>query len=195
MNPSELTQLNRRNLLLLAGALAAPGFAPAAEQFDPQTQDPWMDDPEKSFINYVRLMGDTSGRLSPQWWRGGYMGVFEDRNPELLFRLESCEMKRCLRVSDHEYEFQLRTFTMFLDPVSGEILHGKRWRNPVTGKEVLVEPNISGADNIVKLVDGEILGIAPARGTQMRAKLWWSASPVFWHPHSLAQQSSIIRII
>jgi hypothetical protein len=171
-----MTQLNRRKLLLLAGALATPGFASAAAQsFDPQTQDPWMDDPEKSFINYVRLKGDTSGRLSPKWWRGAYMGVFEDRHPELLFRLESCQMKRCLRVSAHEYEFQLRIFTMFLDPVSGEVLHGKTWRNPITGKDVVVEPNISGADKIVKLVDGEILDITPKRGLTLPVDLWWSA--------------------
>jgi len=116
MNPDQMTLLNRRNLLLLAGAVAGPGLAPAAAEFDSETQDPWMDDPKKSFVNYVRLMGDTSGRLSPQWWRGGYLGVFEDRHPELLFRLESCEMKRCIRRSAHEYEFQYRIFTMFLDP-------------------------------------------------------------------------------
>jgi len=188
MNLHEMTSLNRRNLLLLGGTLAVPSFAPAAAEFDPQTQDPWMEDPEKSFTNYVRLMGDTSGRLSPQWWRGAYIGVFEDRNPEPLFRLESCEMKRCLRVSPHEYEFQLRIFTMFRDPVSNEILHGKRWQNPITGKDVVVEPNISGADKIVKLKDDEILDIVPARNTEMRVNLWWSAQGPYMMAHSYRER-------
>ena len=183
-----MAQLNRRNMLLLAGALATPGFAPGAQQHDPQTQDPWMNDPEKSFTNYVRLMGDTSGRLSPQWWRGAYMGVFEDRNPELLFRLESCEMKRCLRRSADEYEFQLRIFTMFLDPVTGDVLHGKRWRNPITGKDVVVEPNISGADKIVKRVDDDILDIVPTRGTEMRVNVWWSAQGPYMMAHTYRER-------
>ena len=73
--------VNRRDLMLAgAGAVVIPGLALGAES-DPQSdRDPWMDDPQKCFVNYVRLMGDTSGRLSPQWWRGSYMGVFGDRN-------------------------------------------------------------------------------------------------------------------
>jgi len=183
MNFDQMTLLNRRNMLLLTGALAAPGLAPAAAEFDSQTQDPWMDDPEKCFINYVRLMGDTSGRLSPQWWRGGYMGVFEDRHPELLFRLESCEMKRCLRRSAHEYEFQYRIFTMFLDPTSGEILNGKRWRNPITGKDVVVEPNISDADHIVKLDHEAIVEIIPSRDVRVPTDVWWSAQGPYIMAH------------
>ena len=188
MNPMQPDKLNRRHLMLLAGALAAPGLAPAATEDPEQAQDPWMDDPEQAFINYVRLMGDTSGRLSPQWWRGGYTGVFEDRHPEVLFRLESCEMKRCLRRSAHEYEFQLRLFTMFLDPVTGEVLHGKRWRNPITGKDVVVEPNISGADKIIKLENGEIMDIVPARGTRMRVNLWWSAQGPYMMCHTYRER-------
>ena len=184
MESNQKTELNRRNLMALAGAMAAPGFAPAAETFDPQAKDLWMDDPQKSFINFVRLMGDTSGRLSPQWWRGGYIGVFEDRHPELLFRLESCEMKRCLRLTEHEYEFQISIFTMFLDAASGEILNGKRWRNPITGKDVVVEPNISGADNIIKLVDDKIVAVRPANGTQAALDLWWSAQGPYMMAHS-----------
>jgi hypothetical protein len=187
MNPIQTLPFNRRDMLLLAGTLAAPGFTTAAE-FDPQTQDPWMDDPQQSFTNYVRLMGDTSGRVSPQWWRGAYMGVFEDRHPELLFRLESCEMKRCLRVSAHEYEFQLRLFTMFRDPVSNEILNGKRWHNPITGKDVVVEPNISGADKIIRLVDDEIFDIVPAKGTEMRVNLWWSAQGPYMMAHTYRER-------
>ena len=142
-----------------------------------------MEDPKRSFINYVRLMGDTSGRVSPQWWRGGYLGIFEDRHPELLFRLESCEMKRCLRVSEHEYEFQYRIFTMFLDPVTGDVLNGKRWRNPITGKDVVVEPNISGADNIVKLEDDRIVEIVPARDIKVAADIWWSVQGPYMMAH------------
>ncbi len=183
MDASHVLTMSRRTLLMAgAGALAAPEFSPAAAA-DPATTDAWMRDPEQSFINYVRLMGDTSGRLSPQWWRGGYLGIFDDRNPELLFRLESCEMKRCLRLAKDTYEFQVRIFTMFLDPTSGDILHGKPWRNPITGREVVVEPNISGADHLVQLTDDGIMYRTPATGFQARVHLWWSAQGPYMMAH------------
>lgn len=97
-------------------------------------------------------------------------------------------MKRCLRRSAHEYEFQLRLFTMFLDPTSGEVLHGKRWRNPITDKDVVVEPNLSGADKIVKLVDDEILDITPDRNVTMPVNLWWSAQGPYMMCHSFRER-------
>ncbi len=175
MNPDRSISLNRRDLMLWAGAMAAPGMIAAERHADTGDRDPWMDDPERSYINYVRMMGDASGRLSPQWWRGGYMGIFGDKNPELLFRLESCEMKRCIRRSEFEYEFQIRLMTMFLDPVTGEILHGKRWRNPGTGEEVIVEPNISGADSFVRLRDDGVIETQRPEGDKLAAAIWWSA--------------------
>ena len=75
-----------------------------------------MLDPQKTFHNFLRSMGDLSGRISPQWWRGAYLAIYEDHQPELLFRLEGCEMKRIVDLGGGEYQFQYRIFTTFRDP-------------------------------------------------------------------------------
>ena len=177
------TSFNRRDMLLLAGAAVAPNFVAGAANTDAESHDSWMDDPEKCFINYARLMGDLSGKISPQWWRGSYMGVFEDRHPEVFFRLESCEMKRYIRRSENEYGLQYRVFTMFLDPVTSEIMHGKRWRNPVTGKQVVVEPNISDAEHVLTFDDDKIVEVIPSRNQKVPTDVWWSAQGPYLMGH------------
>ncbi len=171
-------RLDRRTLLMtLAGAGLLPTGAFGLDQGtgDAESRDAWMDDPRKTFLNYLRFMGDTSGRVSPQWWRGGYLAVYPDRNPQLLFSLEGCEMKRVVKLSDDRYQFQYRIFTMFKDPESGEILHDKLWQNPLTGARVRVQPNISNADKVVALTDSGIIERSPKSGSDLPTRLWWTA--------------------
>jgi hypothetical protein len=177
MQQDDAPWLDRRMFLTLAGAglLPSTGFGMDRGTGDPESRDSWMDDPQSTLLNYVRFMGDISGRISPQWWRGGYLAVYPDRNPQLLFSLEGCEMKRVIQLADDQYQFQYRIFTMFKDPLSGEILHGKSWRNPLTGAEVTVQPNISGADNVVELSDAGIIERSLKTGFQFRTHLWWTA--------------------
>ncbi|MXW72580.1 MAG: hypothetical protein F4002_00125, partial [Chromatiales bacterium] len=95
MNKFDTTSMNRRGLLGAAGLGLLPGIAGflpetgfAADLDDSSDlKDPWMLDPHKTFHNFLRSMGDLSGRISPQWWRGAYLAIYEDRAPELLFRL------------------------------------------------------------------------------------------------------------
>ena len=132
-----------------ARATAAAPPSPAA----PNPADDWLADPQKRFLNFLRTAGDLSGRVSPQWWRGVYMGIVPGEQPKILFRLEGCEMKRMLRRGPTEYELQYRLFTSFNDPDTNEPLGGKPWRNPYTSQEVVVEPNIGTADSVVRLTE------------------------------------------
>lgn len=183
MSKKERFLLDRRGLLGaaglglvpgIAGVLPAAGFAADFED-SPDLKDPWMLDPQKAFHNFLRSMGDLSGRISPQWWRGAYLAIYEDRDPELLFRLEGCEMKRIVDLGGGEYQFQYRIFTTFRDPETNETLSGKPWRNPMTGEELTVEPNISGAQRIVFLDERGIVERDENSGFEAVIHLMWTA--------------------
>jgi hypothetical protein len=112
-------------LLAGAGGLMGAGW-PATANAATSAGDDWMNDPARRFENFLRVTGDLSGRVSPQWWRGVYMGIVPGSQPRILFRLQGCEMKRLFRRSATECELQYRLFTSFDDPVTGEPLAGKR---------------------------------------------------------------------
>jgi hypothetical protein len=196
-----LEALGRRSLLagaggLLLGAATWPGLAAAAPAAaavpgvttpagtmpgapaDPVAagqQDPWMRDPQRRYENFLRVTGDLSGRVSPQWWRGVYIGIVPGSQPRVLFRLHGCEMKRLFRRSATECELQYRLFTSFDDPVTGEPLAGKRWLNPYTNQEVVVEPNIGTADTVVRLTDRGVVETARTGGFDALVHLHWAA--------------------
>ena len=183
MSNSDPTSLDRRTLLGAAGLGLLPSFGCAspipgadAEFVDsPDLQDPWMLDPKKAFLNFLRSQGDLSGLISPQWWRGAYLATYNDRNPELLFRMEGCEMKRIVDLGNGEYQFQYKIFTMIKDPETNETLNGQIWRNPITGKEHTVEPNISGAERIVTLTDRGIVERSTKNDFEAVIHLLWTA--------------------
>lgn len=182
MTDFELPSMDRRQLLGAAGLGALPGLAgvlapvaTSAAEDSPELQDPWMKDPEKAFRNFLRSQGDLSGRISPQWWRGAYLAIYTDRQPELLFRMEGCEMKRIVDLGDDSYQFQYRIFTAFRDPVTNAIANGEEWENPVTGETITVEPNISGADRVVALTDRGVVERDERSGFEAVIHLLWTA--------------------
>jgi hypothetical protein len=185
-DPMDLPLTLRRQLLggaggLLAGAMLAPALGlaatptAAAAATAPGPVDDWMNDPQKRLENFLRTTGDLSGRVSPQWWRGVYMGVVPGHQPTILFRLEGCEMKRLVRRGPRECEIQYRLFTSFNDPVTNEPLSGKRWRNPFTSQEVIVEPNIGSSDTVVRLTDRGITETTIKTGFEGVIHLVWAA--------------------
>ena len=182
MNHLDASLLDRRSLLATVGLGMLPGLAGALDrpgamafQDSADLKDPWMNDPEQSFINFIRSQGDLSGLISPQWWRGAYLAIYADRQPELLFRMEGCEMKRVVDLGSGEYQFQYKIFTCFKDPQTNETLNGQSWRNPVTGEEATVEPNISGAERVVKLTDRGIVELSPSSGFEAVIHVQWTA--------------------
>ena len=182
MTNFNIDSLDRRSLLGAAGLGMLPGIAdamanPDAAAFEdtPDLKDPWMLDPEKSFQNFLRAQGDLSGAISPQWWRGAYLAIYTDRQPELLFRLEGCEMKRIVNLGDGKYQFQYKIFTSVKHPESNETLNGTKWRNPLTDEEHVVEPNISGAERIVSLTDRGIVELSPGNKFEAVIHFMWTA--------------------
>jgi hypothetical protein len=153
----------------LGAGWSTSGFAAVGEN------DEWMNDPGRCYENFLRVTGDLSGRVSPQWWRGVYIGIVPGSQPRILFRLQGCEMKRLFRRSATECELQYRLFTSFDDPVTGEPLAGKRWLNPYTNQEVTVEPNIGTADTVVKLTERGIVETPRAGGFEGLIRLQWAA--------------------
>jgi len=160
----------------LAGTAEA-GARPGADLLpdNEDLKDPWMLDPEQSLFNFLRTQGDLSGAISPQWWRGAYLAIYTDRQPELLFRMEGCEMKRIVDLGDGKYQFQYKIFTSFKHPDSNATLNGKVWRNPVTGDAITVEPNISGAERVVSLTDRGVVEFSPNNGFEAVIHLLWTA--------------------
>jgi hypothetical protein len=178
---TEQPALSRRDLLAgtggaLAAALLAPGLAhaTAAPPAGGGPADAWLADPQRRYENFLRCTGDLSGRISPQWWRGVYLGVVPGSQPRILFRLEGCEMKRLVRRSPTECELQYRIFTSFNDPETNEPLGGKRWLNPYTQKEVVVEPNIGSTDTTVRLTDRGIVEVNRRNGFEGVIHLHWA---------------------
>jgi len=182
MNNLGLESIDRRHLLMAAG-LGALSVADAGDrppgglvfEDNEALKDPWMLDPQKSFVNFVRSQGDLSGAISPQWWRGAYLAIYTDRQPELLFRLEGCEMKRVVDLGDGEYQFQYKIFTSVKDPDTNETLNGQSWRNPVTDEEVVIEPNISGAERIVKQTERGIVELSSNNDFEAVIHQMWTA--------------------
>ncbi|MBM4238765.1 MAG: DUF1838 domain-containing protein [Gammaproteobacteria bacterium] len=154
---------------LLGAGWSTSGFSAVGEN------DEWMNDPGRCYENFLRVTGDLSGRVSPQWWRGVYIGIVPGSQPRILFRLQGCEMKRLFRRSATECELQYRLFTSFDDPVTGEPLAGKRWLNPYINQEVTVEPNIGTADTVVKLTERGIVETPRAGGFEGLIRLQWAA--------------------
>ena len=182
MDNFDPSSLDRRRLLAAPGLALIPGFSAAAPDLppveladSPDLRDPWMDDPTLRFKNFVRSQGDLSGRVSPQWWRGAYLAIFAERQPEVLFRLEGCEMKRVQQRAADEFEFQFRLLTCFKHPETDEMLNGLPWRNPLTGEETVVQPNTATFTRIVKLTNRGIVEIAPETGHEALVQLHWTA--------------------
>ncbi|MFT7287592.1 MAG: hypothetical protein ACI87W_001706 [Halieaceae bacterium] len=183
MDNAKSTSLDRRTLLAAAGLALIPGV-PAAVHAAPQPgelvdsadlKDPWMDDPQRQFENFLRSQGDLSGRVSPQWWRGAVLAIFAGRPPEVLFRLESCEMKRIKQLGTGEYEFQFRLFTCFKDPETDDMLNGLPWLNPLNGEKTIIQPVRATFARIIKLTDSGIVEIDPDTGREVQMQLHWTA--------------------
>lgn len=178
---TDAARLSRRDLLagtsgVLASTLMAPGLAQAAgTPAAGGLQDAWLQIPQRRFDNFLRVAGDLSGRISPQWWQGVYLGVVPGSQPRILFRLEGCEMKRLIRRSATECDVEYRIFTSFNDPETHEPLAGKRWKNPYTQQEVVVEPNIGTTDTTVRLTDRGIVEVPRKGGFEGVVHLVWAA--------------------
>lgn len=168
-------KLSRRTLTLgLAGigATAATGFTQTALGLNTSLHET----PEHELRDYLRIQGDLSGKPAPNAWRGYYIAVTPDENPKIVFDCESCETKMVMQRDDGRYEVWSKVMTIFKDPDTGEVLNGKTYRNPWTGEDNLVAPNIIGSRSLYYVGDnGQIISAQFARDTNAKKGENWSA--------------------
>lgn len=163
--------LSRRAFGVGLGATAALAATKNARAAD----DSWHTDPQQALHNYLRIQGDLSGRPAPNPWRGHYIAVTPDENPKVVFDCESCETKKVFPRDDGTYEVWSKVMTVFKDPDTGEVLNGKTYKNPWTGEDNLVEPNIIGSRSLYYVEDGQVTAAQFARNTNAAAGENWSA--------------------
>ena len=160
----------------LAAATAVAAGAPKKGQAaTSNTDESWHTDPVQALRNYIRIQGDLSGRPAPNPWRGHYIAITPDNNPRIVFDCESCETKKVMPRDDGSYEVWSKVLTVFKDPETGEILNGKTFRNPWTGEDNLIEPNIIGSRNLYYVEGDRIMHSQLAREANAQKGENWSA--------------------
>ena len=151
-------------------ALSGFGATLLAGQAGPATaDDDWMTDPHRILDTYVRMQGDVSGQVCPWRFHGSILAVTRDQAARVLFACEGAETKKIF-VRDDGFEMWSKVMTMFKDPISGEVLNGKPWKNPFTGATNTVQANVIGSKTIMRVSDaGEIVAERSINGAPAKA--------------------------
>ncbi len=143
--------LDRRSML---SALAAAPLAAAPLKAAPLPTSPLSTKGnsgsaighESQLRKYLRITADASGKVAFNYWRGAYLVTLPGQPPSIMFNLEGCEMRKCITIGPNRYRSEYRLMTSIVDPATNEILNGKDWTNPLTGKTVRIVPRTSSAD-------------------------------------------------
>jgi hypothetical protein len=115
-------------------------------------------DPRTELRDYLRLNGDLEGSLAPWLWHGAMIAITPTENPRVLFACEGCETKKVIRRDDGTWEVWSKVMTCFKDPQTLEILNGREYLNPMTGRTVRVAPNVIGSRSLMSVdASGAIL--------------------------------------
>jgi hypothetical protein len=101
---------------------------------------------ETMLRDYLRITADASGATAFNYWRGAYLVSVPGQAPAIWFQLEGCEMRKCIPIGANRFRSEYRLMTSIVDPATNEILNGREWLNPVTGKTIGVVPRTSSAD-------------------------------------------------
>ena len=142
--------------MMVTGSLAALAAHPLAAAS--ATSGGGVIAPDNLLRDYLRITADASGRIAFNYWRGAYLVALADQPPVILFNMEGCEMRRCIPLGGNRYRSEYRLMTSIVDKTSDEVLNGRDWTNPLTGKAVKVMPRTSNVDTeIWQDADGRIL--------------------------------------
>lgn len=145
-------------LLVRAGVPAAAAATPTATPgTTPSSADAALDlarrhaDPHTELLDYLRVNGDLDGSVSPWLWTGVMIAVTPSANPRVLFACEGCETKKIVRRENGVWEVWSKVMTCFKDPQTLEILNGREYVNPFTGRSVRVAPNVIGSRSLLSV--------------------------------------------
>jgi hypothetical protein len=133
-------------LSAVVGAPLSAASRPAATRDGTSTSGGDVIAPENLLRDYLRITADSSGKVALNYWRGAYLVSVADGSPTILFNLEGCEMRKCIPIGNKRYRSEYRLMTSIVDKTTNEVLNGKAWTNPLTGKEVKVIPRTSTVD-------------------------------------------------
>jgi hypothetical protein len=131
-----------------AAGQGPPGAPMPAGNADPQLAQRHAN-PRTELLDYLRVNGDLQGSLSPWLWHGSMIAITPTDNPRVLFACEGCETKKVIRRDQNTWEVWSKVMTCFKDPQTLEILNGRDFLNPVTGRTVRVAPNVIGSRSLM----------------------------------------------
>lgn len=153
-----------------AGTPAAAQPAPSGATLPPGNADPQLAarhaDPRVELLDYLRVNGDLEGSLSPWLWHGSMIAITPSDNPRVLFACEGCETKKVIRRDERTWEVWSKVMTCFKDPQTLEILNGREFANPITGRTVRVAPNVIGSRSLMTVDAGGAIRMRPVDAPQ-----------------------------
>jgi hypothetical protein len=102
-----------------------------------RSAEPDLSDPAVVIETWVRLKGDTAGRVTYEWVTGVAYGVPAGALSRPLFGIESVTVRQVRSLGEAGYEEQNYACRLYRDAATGEYID--RFLNPFTGREVLLE--------------------------------------------------------
>ena len=100
-----------------------------------------LNDPVDAMETWVRLKGDTAGRVTYEWVTGTAYGVPVGAASEALFHIESVTVRQTRRENPGGYLERRFSCRLYRDATSGEYI--ARFVNPFTEKAVELRPSCS----------------------------------------------------
>lgn len=100
-----------------------------------------LNDPVQAMHTWVRLKGDTAGRVTYEWVVGTVYGVPVDEASRALFGVESLTVRQTRSRGDDSYEERSFSCRLYKDAVTGEYID--RFDNPYTERTVNLKPSCS----------------------------------------------------
>lgn len=107
---------------------------------------PSLSDPATAIETWVRLKGDTSGRMTYEWVTGVAYGVPVGDLSRPLFGIESVTVRQVRRLGESGYEERNYACRLYRDAESDQYID--RFTNPFTGREVLLTGRCSPGPTI-----------------------------------------------
>ena len=105
-----------------------------------------LSDPATAVDTWVRLKGDTAGRVTYEWVTGTAYGLPDGADSRLLFQIESVTVRQTRRFAESSYEERNYACRLYKDPTSGKYI--REFENPFTGKLITLEPRCTRGPSI-----------------------------------------------
>ena len=131
MQRAGVPRSRRARPFLFGGLLAASALAQTAVAEDGLMPD--LSQPTVAAETWLRLKGDTAGRVTYEWMRGTATGITDDTEARPLFEIESVTLRQ-VRPIDRGWEERTFACRLYRDSESGGYIDG--FINPYTDQYV-----------------------------------------------------------